>query len=153
MDFFLGGEGNLKPADAAVAIIVVDEVRYLMQLRDQKSNIFFPGHWGLFGGAIEQNEDPTVALKRELNEELRLDISEFRYFTNFTFDYGLHGTISRRFYEVEIPGSALKQLTLDEGAEMRSFHASELLRLPCIVPYDLFAVWLHASGSLKRRIT
>ena len=149
MDFFLGGEGSLRPANAVVAIIVVDETSYLMQLRDQKPNIFYPGHWGLFGGAIEANEDPTVALKRELEEELRLDISECPYFTNFTFDYGPHGTVFRRFYEVSIPGRALKKLSLHEGSEMRAFLPAELLNLPRIVPYDSFAVWLHASGSLK----
>ena len=149
MDFFLSGDGSLTPANAVVAIIVVDETSYLMQLRDQKPNIFYPGHWGLFGGAIEANEDPTVALKRELEEELRLDISECPYFTNFTFDYGPHGTVFRRFYEVRIPGRALKKLSLHEGSEMRVFLPSELLNLPRVVPYDSFAVWLHASGSLQ----
>jgi 8-oxo-dGTP pyrophosphatase MutT (NUDIX family) len=149
MDFFLGGEGKLKPADAAVAIIVVVEINYLMQLRDQKPNIFFPGHWGLFGGAIETEEDPAVGLKRELNEELGLDISECHYFTNFTFDYRQHGTVFRRFYEVKMAGSALAHLTLREGSEMRTFLPSELLNLPRVVPYDSFAVWLHASGALK----
>ena len=149
MDFFLGGEGKPKPADAAVALIVVDGSRYLMQLRDQKPNIFYPGHWGLFGGALEPNEDAAVALKRELKEELRLDVAECRYFTNFTFDYGQHGTVFRRFYEIAIPGFALEKLTLSEGAEMRAFPASELLNLPRVVPYDSFAIWLHASGALK----
>ena len=51
MDFFLGGEGELTPSDAAVALIVLDDGRYLLQLRDQKPKIFYPGHWGLFGGA------------------------------------------------------------------------------------------------------
>src|SRR5690349_7885568 len=107
MDFFLSAESKLKPADAAVAIIVVDDACYLMQLRDQKPNIFYPGHWGLFGGALETNEDPAVALKRELKEELHLDVPEFRYFTNFTFDYRQHGSVFRRFYEVKIVGSVL----------------------------------------------
>jgi 8-oxo-dGTP pyrophosphatase MutT (NUDIX family) len=146
---FLGGEGALRPADAVAAIIVVDETSYLMQLRDQKPNIFYPGHWGLFGGAIEANEDPTVALKRELEEELRLNIAECRYFTNFTFDFGRHGTVFRRFYEIRIPGLALKKLSVHEGAEMRVFLPSELLNLPRVVPYDSFAVWLHASRSVQ----
>jgi 8-oxo-dGTP pyrophosphatase MutT (NUDIX family) len=149
MDFFLSGEGKLKPTDAAVAIIVVDEMNYLMQLRDQKTNIFYPGHWGLFGGAIEPEEDPAAGLKRELNEELGLDVHNCRYFTNFTFDYGQHGTVFRRFYEVKMPGSALTHLTLREGAGMRAFPAVELLNMARVVPYDSFAVWLHASGALK----
>src|SRR5262245_47952251 len=151
MDFFLGGEGKLKPSDAAVAIIVVDETTYLMQLRDQKRGIFFPGHWGLFGGAIETEEDPAAGLKRELNEELGLDVHECRYFTNFTFDYGQHGTIFRRFYEVRMAGSALAHLRLREGVGMRAFPASELLNMARVVPYDSFAIWLHASDALKAR--
>jgi len=149
MDFFLGGEGRLVPRDAAVALIVVDDRRYLLQLRDQKPKIFYPGHWGLFGGAIEAEEDPAAGLKRELNEELGLDVPESRYFTNFTFDYGQHGSVFRRFYEVKIAGSALTHLMLREGAEMRAFPASEILNMPRVVPYDSFAVWLHASGALK----
>src|SRR5262249_9146444 len=117
MDFFLGGEGRLVPRDAAVALIVVDDRRYLLQLRDQKPNISEPGHWGWFGGAIEAEEYPAAGLKRELNEELGLDVPESRYFTNFTFDYGQHGSVFRRFYEVKIAGSALTHLMLREGAE------------------------------------
>ena len=41
----------------AVAAIIKYEDKYLFQLRDKKKNIFFPEHWGLFGGAIEKNED------------------------------------------------------------------------------------------------
>jgi 8-oxo-dGTP pyrophosphatase MutT (NUDIX family) len=149
MNFFLGGDGKLTPADAAVAIIVVDNALYLMQLRDQVPNIFYPGHWGLFGGAIEANEDPTAALKRELEEELHLDIPDCRYFTNFTFEWGQHGSICRQFYEVKISAPTLNKLTLHEGNEMRTFRASELLNLPKVVPYDSFAVWLHASGAIK----
>jgi len=70
MDFFLKGEGRLKPADAVVAIITVDAERYLMQLRAQKPGIFCPGHRGLFGGAIDEGEDQVETLRRELEEEL-----------------------------------------------------------------------------------
>jgi 8-oxo-dGTP pyrophosphatase MutT (NUDIX family) len=62
MDYFLGGEGPLKPARAAAAIIVFEDGRYLLQLRDQKPGIFFPGHWGLFGGATDPGETPEQAV-------------------------------------------------------------------------------------------
>ncbi len=71
-DFFLK-EGSLRPSNAAVALILVGETpRYLMQLRDQKAGIFYPGHWGLFGGAIDPGEAPEITLQRELTEELGL---------------------------------------------------------------------------------
>src|SRR5882762_4382259 len=117
-DFFLD-EGRLYPSDAAVALIVVgDERQYLMQLRDQKPGIFYPGHWGLFGGATDPGETQERALLRELKEELNLDLEEIRYFTEFVFDFGFagFGKFKRSFYEVKIERHAVDSMRLGEGA-------------------------------------
>lgn len=147
IDFFLGGEGPLTPADAAVALIVLDDGRYLLQLRDQKPGIFYPGHWGLFGGALDPGEAPEAALLRELAEELGLAVSGAMYLTHFTFTFGRFGKISRHFYEVPFAVGKLAGLTLREGREMRAFRAAEILNQPRVVPYDAFAIWLHANGT------
>lgn len=42
----------------------------LMQLRDFKPCIDFPGHWGFFGGSIEDGEEPPKTARRELAEEI-----------------------------------------------------------------------------------
>jgi 8-oxo-dGTP pyrophosphatase MutT (NUDIX family) len=148
MDYFLGGEGALKPARAAAALIVVDH-RYLLQLRDQKPGLFYPGHWGLFGGACDPGEAPDDALRRELHEELGLSISSPRHVTDFTFAFGRFGTVARHFFEVSIPFSVFTDLVLGEGSGMRLFKAAEILNLPRVVPYDSFALWLHASGQFE----
>jgi 8-oxo-dGTP pyrophosphatase MutT (NUDIX family) len=146
-DFFLK-EGHLRPSHAAVALIIVGErPRYLMQLRDQKPGIFYPGHWGLFGGAIDPGEAPEVTLQRELEEELRLGGVTLTYFTEFEFDFGFcgYGRLIRRCYEVRLPEDGLAQLVLGEGADMRAFTAAEILNGPRVAPYDALAIWLHAS--------
>lgn len=147
-DFFLN-EGRLRPGNAAVALIVVgDDERYLMQLRDQKPNIFYPGHWGLFGGAMDEGESPEVTLRRELEEELQLRVEDVRYFTEFAFDFDFSGfgRFNRQFFEVRVPDSALAGLVLGEGTEMRVFTAQDLLGGgPRVVPFDAFAIWLHAA--------
>ena len=51
----------LAPKDAVAALIVLDDGRYLMQQRDDIPGIFYPGYWGLFGGAIEQLTDDDLA--------------------------------------------------------------------------------------------
>lgn len=148
MDYFLGGEGPLKPARAAAAIIVFEDGRYLMQLRDQKPGIFFPGHWGLFGGATDPGETPEQAVRREIEEELGLSAPpEIDHVTDFTFTFGNFGVVERHYFKVPVPSSVMPSLTLNEGVEMRAFQAAEILNLPRVVPYDSFAIWLHASGA------
>jgi 8-oxo-dGTP pyrophosphatase MutT (NUDIX family) len=151
-DFFLGGEGRLRPEDAVVALILVDSERYLMQLRDRKPGIFYPDHWGLFGGAIDSNETAESALKRELDEELGLSVDESRYFTEFTFDFSFsgYGRVLRRYFEIAIDQSKLGGLVLGEGAEMRAFSPGEILSVARVVPYDAFAIWLHATQRPAR---
>lgn len=146
-DHFLTGDRNLTPADAAVALVVLDDGRYLMQLRNQKAGIFYPGHWGLFGGAVDAGEDFDTALVRELKEELGCDIGGARYFTEFTFDFGFRGLgkVARRYFTVTLPASRLGDLVLGEGSAMKAFAATELLGRERVVPYDAFAVWLHAT--------
>jgi 8-oxo-dGTP pyrophosphatase MutT (NUDIX family) len=148
-EFFLGGEGGLQPADAAVALIIVGhDGHYLMQLRDDKPGIFYPGHWGVFGGAVDHGESPERTLRRELREELSLTVTSMRYFTEFSFDFAFcgFGRFTRSYFEVPVERSTLEDLILAEGSEMRLFSASELLCGPRVVPFDAFAVWLHAAG-------
>lgn len=44
----------------------------LLQLRDEKPEIAFPGHWGFFGGSVHHGELAQDAARRELFEELGL---------------------------------------------------------------------------------
>lgn len=58
-----------NPVSVAIAILY-RQGRFLLQLRDDIPGIVFPGHWGLFGGHIEAQETPVMALQRELQEEI-----------------------------------------------------------------------------------
>jgi 8-oxo-dGTP pyrophosphatase MutT (NUDIX family) len=110
-EFRLTGAAHLtlQLGNAAAAIIVVDDDRYLLQLRDSIPGIWYPGHWGLFGGGVETGEDEITALRRELREEIGLDLEEkdARLFTRFDFDLRPVGKdrYFRSYYEVRIPAA------------------------------------------------
>ncbi|MBK8027861.1 MAG: NUDIX domain-containing protein [Chloroflexi bacterium] len=46
----------------------------LLQQRDHTPGIAYPGAWTIFGGAVEEGETPDEAIRRELMEELELEI-------------------------------------------------------------------------------
>jgi 8-oxo-dGTP pyrophosphatase MutT (NUDIX family) len=132
-------------ADAVAALLVLEDGRYLIQLRDDKPDIYYPGHWGLFGGAVEQGEEPLAALHRELAEELRLAPRDAAYFTRFDFDLTCVGQkkVYRIFYVVRVAADELRSLVLSEGISMEAVSGEDLLLNRRVVPYDAFALWLH----------
>jgi 8-oxo-dGTP pyrophosphatase MutT (NUDIX family) len=72
---FPGSRTTLRPAHAVAALLQLSDGRYVMQLRDSNPNIFYPDHWGCFGGAVDPGEAPAVALARELREELMVTLA------------------------------------------------------------------------------
>jgi 8-oxo-dGTP pyrophosphatase MutT (NUDIX family) len=146
---FLSDRSPLRGDDAVAAIITVEDGRYLMQLRDDIPRIFYPGHWGCFGGAVGPGEASADALARELGEELEMTMPAAAEFLRLDFDLTRLGQkrIFRIYYEVPLTAAEVNQLTLHEGVDMRLFSASELLAQPHVTPYDSFAVWLHTARN------
>ena len=52
--------------------------KYLFVLRDDKPNIPNPNCWALIGGGIEKGEEPIEALKREVKEEIGIELSDIK---------------------------------------------------------------------------
>ena len=147
VNYFVRADGPLKPSDAVAALLVREDGRYVMQLRDAKPNIFYPDHWGCFGGAVDAGEGPDEALRRELREELEYEIPDAREFTRFEFDFRNvgHPKTTRIYYEVPVSDAAWQSFRLHEGADVQAFDADELLSRRKVTPYDAFAVFMHLS--------
>jgi 8-oxo-dGTP pyrophosphatase MutT (NUDIX family) len=60
-------------AGAGILFLAQDTGRLLFPLRS--SEVYEPGTWGVWGGRIEEGEDPKEAAVREANEEMGADIS------------------------------------------------------------------------------
>ena len=98
---------------------------YLLQLRDFKTSIIYPGHWGAFGGAVEDGEPPEVAMHRELIEEIGYFPPKCNFYRE---DYKTQGRIKLNVYMFYASMNVSPaQLSLMEGADMGVFTKQEIL--------------------------
>jgi 8-oxo-dGTP pyrophosphatase MutT (NUDIX family) len=137
----------LRPAEAAAALIVTVDARYLMQHRDDKPGIFFPGWWGCFGGALEPGESPEQAVRRELAEELGWTPRRVERFASLGLDFSFAGwgVLPRHFFLVEVEEGEVAAMRLGEGQHMALIPGAELLGMPRVVPYDATVIWQHLT--------
>ena len=133
--------------NASSAIILDYQNNYLLQLRDSIEGIFYPNHWGLFGGALEFNEDPVDGLIREINEELSITIDKFSFFTDFKYNLSQLGkdTVTRAYFVAKIDKLQIDEIQLKEGQRFEFFSYENFNKINNKVPYDAFAIWLHAN--------
>lgn len=134
-----------RASDAVAAVIQLEDGDYLMQLRDERPGIWYPGHWGCFGGAVDKGESPLEALRRELYEELEFRPSRAEILTRFDFDFGPLGMGSayRIYYLVRMTDQERKAVVLHEGSAVEAFRYEQLSSGMRVAGYDLFALHLH----------
>lgn len=108
----------------ALAILQQDG-KFLMQLRDDNPNIFYPGHWAFFGGHLESGETAEVGLRRELVEEIGYCPSTLtpydRYDDTHIIRYIFYG-------ELDV---VLSQLILGEGMDLELLTLDDIQRGDC----------------------
>ena len=75
-----------KPTIKVVAALIFDaQSRIIITQRLEGSHL--AGLWEFPGGRIEKNESPELALKREIKEEIGLDITVGQLYLQNTFEY------------------------------------------------------------------
>ncbi|MBI2316596.1 MAG: NUDIX domain-containing protein [Betaproteobacteria bacterium] len=144
----------LTASDAVAAIIRLDDGRFLMQLRDSRPDIWYPGTWGCFGGAVNHGEAPLEALRRELGEEIEFAPREARFFTRFDFDFRTIGMrpCYRIYFLVPMSEAEFQRLVLHEGEALGVFSYQELADGMRVTPYDAFALHLLNLAELSGQV-
>jgi 8-oxo-dGTP diphosphatase len=113
-----------KTKEATITLLHIGYTRFLLQLRDIKNWIPYPGHWGAFGGALEGKENSEEASRRELKEELGYVPETTRYFRDYCLDSNVR--LHVYYSELTVP---LSDLCLMEGLDMGLFSLEEIYGL------------------------
>ena len=72
-----------------VAAIIFFENKILVTQRKFHKNIAFSYKFEFPGGKVENNEDKITALRRELWEELNMELKNFKHFASYNYSYDI----------------------------------------------------------------
>lgn len=118
-------------------IILRNNHRLLMYLRDDKPTIPYPNYWALIGGGIEENETAYDALRREIEEEISSEVKDIRKIEEIVSmnDSGLNCEDRKIFlYQGDIEKD-INNINLTEGQRLGYFTFDEFrnLKVPPII--------------------
>jgi len=108
--------------------VILQNRKILLGKRTKKDAFY--GLWCTFGGSVETGETPAQALKRELKEELGIDIlePEFLTITETTIRDGPQEVLQLHFFLVkEWKGKIINK---GEHSELKWFSREDLKDLP-----------------------
>lgn len=131
------------------AILLNDRGEVLLQQRDDKPTLRYPGYWTFFGGAVEADESPDEAMRRELWEELKIELPLtfwMRYECPARTVPGKFRTVNHVY--VGRMTRDIKTLRLLEGQAMRYFtqEQSAKLTLAFLQSPVLASFWKERKG-------
>lgn len=114
---------KLKKNGAGI-IIYNDKNQVLLQLRNNDHSIKYPNNWVLFGGAMNPNEVPEQAVKREIYEEIGIILRNISFFRNYV--YIDEDEVHKQYIFKLQSNLDLNKIILKEGADFKFFSKKEL---------------------------
>ena len=111
--------------NTATKAVIKSGSTYLLQLRDNKKEIFSPNHWGLFGGTKNNNETSKKAIKREIFEELGINCKVLK-----KIGEGFHKPSGTKniFYLIKSL-NVIKSKNLKEGQDLGWFTLNQMKKM------------------------
>lgn len=108
--------------DVTCAIIIIDN-KILATQRSEKMKL--PLKWEFPGGKLEQNESEIACIKREIKEEINIDVEVLKKLSSSIYDYGTFKINLIPFLAKHIFG----EIKLAEHKEYKLLEKEELLSL------------------------
>lgn len=128
---------NTETVQHQVAIaILYQNNQFLLQLRDDNPQIYWPGQWAFFGGHLEVGEVPAEAMQRELLEEIGYVPPQV---THFNSGLTPENSILRHVFYAPLQAE-IESLQLNEGMD---------LGLATIEDIEAGRLYSHQVGEIR----
>lgn len=117
---------DLVPDDFAGAkIVLLIGGRLLTLLRDDRSDIVFPGHWDMPGGAREGAESPSACILRETHEEFGLELTETQLIWRAPFDSPTTPGLKAWWFAARLPAETERRIVFGTEGQRWALMAPE----------------------------
>lgn len=112
-------------------ILINSNNEVLLLLRDDKPEIPYPNQWDIPGGRIEEGESPIETIRREMFEELGLQLySDFQLFKIYKNDNLTDFIFWKRI------NLNPAEITLNEGQKLKYFNLEEIRKTDLAFDYN-----------------
>jgi mutator protein MutT len=144
---------NCKSATRDVAFVVrvtataliVQEGRILLGKRTSK--VRFAGMWDAFGGRLERGETPELALRREVREELAIEVTMAQFLHVYEDVDPTSGETFRHHLFLVTGWDGEPGIANEEHSEIRWFRPEEVSDL-ALMPHLREAIAMHVPGNV-----
>ena len=109
----------MNKLQGSVIILFNSDNKILLVLRDNKDSIPFPNTWNLLGGFIEKGESPEECIRREIREEIEIELGNINLFQKYNV-YNREHYIFWKQIDLD-----LTQIKLNEGQRLAYFSKDE----------------------------
>lgn len=111
----------MKNIEVVAAIIICNDKLLCVQRGEEKYD-YISRKWEFPGGKVEKNESIQNALKREIKEELSINLSKCSYFMRVEHDYPDFSIVMHSF----LCNINFKEIHLNEHIDHKWLYPSEL---------------------------
>ena len=129
------------------AIPINSEGKILLQQRDDRPDLSYPGHWTTFGGKVEVGETPDEALRRELLEEIELELPmKLWKVEEYPMERDGQKIVVESYLYVGRIDRAASQIALNEGQALGYFGLEDLDHLK--IGWDFERIFREVFAAL-----
>ena len=107
------------------SVFIYSKNQLLLQLRDEKKEIVYPGCWGLIGGTLFNNENPYDGIRREIKEEISIENLKTLNFVDIFLSFK-NENIMHYVFRANL--TDISKIILNEGIEYSFFSKSDFFK-------------------------